>query len=388
MQWDLFAKSNRLLMAKQKLYVLAENGWTNTFQRPHHLVKRFKNDYWVEVVAHLKYIPVVYSYGEEQLQIPDKIHTIYGLTGATITPFLDKVNLYLHDIQMKRILNSRSFRSSKVVYSWRTSDISYLNYCRDKILVYDGMDDWAEFFSDSDKKKKIRDNELEILSNAKLVLAVSQKLFDYYKEKNKNTILVRNGVDLEHFSSCIDHVKTPDDELYQFRDRPVIGYMGHITAWFDTTLVIETAKLLPHYLFVMIGPGSPDLLADLKKCSNIIVMGYKPYHQLPAIVSYFSAGIIPFRLNLLNESTNPIKLYEYLGAGIPVVSTGIKEVSLYENEGVVHIANDPVTFAAALEKASALTGNPHYIHQRIMVAKENSWDTRANDIFDAINRLI
>jgi glycosyltransferase involved in cell wall biosynthesis len=244
------------------------------------------------------------------------------------------------------------------------------------------MDDWAAFSDTIDQR--LIDNENEVVARADLVLAVSRKLYERHSRLNSATILVQNGVDNEYFRTALTYEKRENDLLFEFRDRPVVGYVGGIHDWVDVDLIVETAKLLPDMTFVLIGPVLKSIKPRLEGIPNLLSLGPKPYSELIGYMAYFTIGIIPFKLNLLNESTNPIKLYEYLGAGLPVVSTGMPEVVAYEGDGVVYIADDPETFGRRIRAAIAAARDPESVGRRLAIAALNSWAARAELVMAGI----
>jgi glycosyltransferase involved in cell wall biosynthesis len=196
---------------------------------------------------------------------------------------------------------------------------------------------------------------------------------------------VPNGVDTDYFSGALTQPKNESDILHRYKDRTVVGYVGGIHDWVDVDLIVETAKLLPDMVFVLIGPALKSLQPKFKGIGNILYLGPSPYSELIRHVCYFKVGIIPFKLNLLNESTNPIKLYEYLGAGLPVVSTGMQEVVSHAAEGIVHIADEPKAFAGKIVEAVATADNQTYITERLKIAGQNSWASRAELLLELID---
>jgi O-antigen biosynthesis protein len=160
--------------------------------------------------------------------------------------------------------------------------------------------------------------------------------------------------------------------------------VGGIHDWVDVELIVETARRMPEITFVLIGPTLKSLKPKLEGIPNLLSLGPKPYSELISYMAYFTVGIIPFKLNLLNESTNPIKLYEYLGTGLPVVSTGMQEVVVYEADGVVYIADDPESFGDRIIKAIATSTDPELINRRLGIAAGNSWASRAEQIMSGI----
>ena len=368
---------------KHSLSIVTYGGWFNTFQRPHHFARYLTNRFNTNVVNNIVGVPFRgYGYMAEQKHLVDKISNIYILKEGDRFPLIKSINNILIRLQSHFKYRMREFRNSEIVYAWHIEDINYLKHCKGKFLIYDAMDDWAAF---SDKiDQKLIDNENELVARADMVLAVSRKLYEKHRLLNKNTYLVPNGVDTDFFGKALTFRKEEGDLLYGFKDRPIAGYVGGIHDWVDVDLIVETAKLRKDTVFVLIGPALRTLKPKFEGVENIVYLGPKPYSELIRYVSYFDVGIIPFKLNLLNESTNPIKLYEYLGAGLPVVSTGMREVMQYAADGIVAIADDPATFSAKIAEAIALADNPLMIKERLKIAEQNSWESRAELVLGLI----
>ncbi len=109
---------------------------------------------------------------------------------------------------------------------------------------------------------------------------------------------------------------------------------------------------------------------------------------LPSLLSKIDVGTIPFTVNDLIRATNPIKLYEYLAAGKPVVATPMPEVMRYEAPGIVATAVDPDTFAASLRVMAALSADPAAREERLRIADENSWDSRFKKILEYVPEIM
>lgn len=368
----------------QAMSIVTYGGWFNTFQRPHHFARYLTERFDTRVVNNIVGVPFRgYGYMSEQKDLVNGISNIYILKEGERYAVIRSINKILIRLQSYSKFSSREFRNSGLVYTWHIEDINYLRHCRDKFVIYDAMDDWAAFCDAGDQR--LIDNENAVVERADIVLAVSRKLYDRHRKLNGNTFLVPNGVDTDYFGSALTYGKNESDVLYNYRDRKVVGYVGGIHDWVDVDLIVETAKLLPDTVFVLIGPALKTLQPKWEGIGNIVYLGPKPYSELIRHVSYFKVGIIPFKLNLLNESTNPIKLYEYLGAGLPVVSTAMQEVVSHASEGVVYIADEPETFAGKIVEAIAKADDQECLEQRLKIAGQNSWASRAKLLLELID---
>ncbi len=371
-------------MKKRKLSIITYGGWFNTFQRPHHLAAFLGKHYETCVINNVVRFPFRgYGYMAEQAKLVDRISNIYLLKEDERFPVLKGINGVLTKLQTYFKFRAREFGDSEIVYTWHVEDIGYLRHCRGKLLIYDAMDDWSAFSAKVDQR--LIDNENKIVERADIVLAVSRKLYEKHVQLNKNTFLVPNGVDNDFFGEIPRYVKQESDALRRYRGKPVVGYVGGIHDWVDVDLIVETARLLPDVAFVLIGPALKSIKPKLEGIPNLNYLGPKPYSELISYMAYFSIGIIPFKLNLLNESTNPIKLYEYLGAGLPVVSTGMQEVVSHASPGIVYIANDPESFAGKILEAVATSDDPACMTERLRIAGQNSWASRAKLLLELID---
>ncbi len=208
-------------------------------------------------------------------------------------------------------------------------------------------------------------------------LVVTSKPLGDLMEKDygfKNISYVPNGVDFERFSE--DSNDVPEDLKNIPEPRAV--YVGAIDHWFDRDLMLSLARKLPKVSFILIGPPRIDL-SVLQKVSNIHILGSRPYGTIPAYLSACQVGIIPFQNNELIRSVSPLKLYEYMACGLPVVSTEWEEVKALGSPAI--LAKDPDSFAVGLEKV--LGGNKSRKEFQDF-AKANSWDDRVDKILGVI----
>ncbi|MEG3072228.1 MAG: glycosyltransferase [Candidatus Syntrophopropionicum ammoniitolerans] len=109
---------------------------------------------------------------------------------------------------------------------------------------------------------------------------------------------------------------------------PVVGYVGAISAWFDQEMLAAAAHAHPEWSFVLVGPVDTDV-SLLDSLPNVRLTGHKPYSVLPAYLKGFDVTVIPFKINALTTGVNPVKLYEYLAAGRPIVSSDLPEVRAF-----------------------------------------------------------
>jgi teichuronic acid biosynthesis glycosyltransferase TuaH len=185
-------------------------------------------------------------------------------------------------------------------------------------------------------------------------------------------------VDLNHFQ--VPPPGIPEDiASIRSGERPVIGYYGALAAWFDYPLLARLANLRADLVFLLIGPSIDQSLeaSGLLQVENIRWIGPKPYAELPRYLRAFDVAAIPFRINEITNATSPIKLFEYMAGGKPVISTPIAEC---ENQEGVLLAADAAAFSSQIDAALVKKGDPAYLSLLSKVARQNTWEARARQI--------
>ena len=238
-----------------------------------------------------------------------------------------------------------------------------------KSLVYRITDNMTGFAHIS---ANFREVEKTILKRADVVLATSQEVANRASRFNNHTYYIANAVDLEPYQ------RAEPSPLLQSMPGPRIIYVGSLEYWVDYELIYDVAKLRPDYQFVLVGPPplrSTSGYAKLKLQSNIHLLGGIPPSQVPGLLKSAEVAAIPFRLTPLTHDVSPLKLYEYLAAGLPVVSTPLREVKT--SEAPVIFAESEHEFARGLDEALALGKDRQ---EFLDFASENTWEKRLKKI--------
>lgn len=241
-------------------------------------------------------------------------------------------------------------------------------------MVYDCHDYLSGF---ERLARSIVDAEAPLFEECDHVLFSAQYLMDVSLRQAPSAaakaILLRNANRPEDFRSA--------RRTKRVAPRPRVGYAGSLDHWFDVDLLAQAADARPDVDFILAGRIEDNRIRHLRRCPNVSFTGEIPYSSVPDFLQSCAAGMIPFRRSPLTLATNPIKLYEYFSAGLPVVSTRLPEVELYED--LVYIADNAEQFAAGVSDAVDETC-PWARELRLATAEVESWENRARTLVDRV----
>ncbi|HKF43735.1 MAG TPA: glycosyltransferase [Thermoanaerobaculia bacterium] len=238
-------------------------------------------------------------------------------------------------------------------------------------LVYDCMDHHAGFGTN---RPEMLEGEDRLRRKADLVVTSSMPLEKEARKSNGNVLLVRNGCDFRHFAGVSsDRAATP-----------TIGYYGAIAEWFDSDLVADLAERRPDWRFVLVGSTFTADLHRLSRLENVELIGEVPYGQVPRWLARFDVTILPFRRNALTEATNPVKAYEILAAGKPLVSVPLPE--MVRLAPLIRVASTSEEFERAISEELSRRDAARDRERRAFAA-ENTWEDRFETLAPAMRRL-
>jgi glycosyltransferase involved in cell wall biosynthesis len=247
-------------------------------------------------------------------------------------------------------------------------------------VVYDCMDELSMF---QGAPKQLRGLEEHLLRTADLVFTGGVSLFEAKRHLHPNVHPFPSGVDVHHF---VQARNLPDN----FREqegvpRPRLGYAGVIDERINLPLVDEVAGMRPDWQIIMIGPIAKISPDSLPRRDNIHWLGMKDYADLPKYFAGWNVGIMPFALNDATRFISPTKTPEYLSAGLPVVSTAIRDVVRpYGELGLARIADSAEDFVTAAEQAMASDMGFKWRERADEFLKSLSWDS----VWGGMNHLI
>ncbi|BAI60308.1 conserved hypothetical protein [Methanocella paludicola SANAE] len=251
-------------------------------------------------------------------------------------------------------------------------------------VVYDYIDEIHRDISKENVDHAFKRHEY-MKRHADVFIATADNLYnEALKDRPKDTYLIPNGVDYDHFHVQRNPANVPLDLAPILeKKKPVIGYYGALASWFDYELIKKAAETRTDLEFVLIGWDYDGSLykQGLDQYRNIHYLGIKDYSILPQYAVWFDVATIPFVLNKITESTSPIKVFEYMALGTPIVTTNLRECRKYRS---VLIGKDQGDFLRQLDEALRLRDDTGYKALLDKEAKENTWDKRAAEIVERI----
>ncbi len=249
-------------------------------------------------------------------------------------------------------------------------------------LIYDITDDWTHSSVPPHILAQVKADDEWMLSNADEVIVCSEDLYKNKRERCKSIHLIRNGVKLDpYLPEALASYQVPAEMKLS---GSIAGYIGTLHEdRLDVELVAQVAAKLPDVQLVFIGPNSlsAENTRRLEDLTNVHLLGSKPYEQLPSYMKAFDICITPHVVSSFTESLDPIKMYEYMATGKPIVSTAC--AGFRDLRDLILIAEGPDQFSHCVVEAIK-ENSQERVDARVRWASEQTWDKRV----DAIEKIL
>ena len=242
-------------------------------------------------------------------------------------------------------------------------------------IIFDCLDEDSDF---SNIDSSILNFEKKMVKISELIIVTSNILKEKIQKDAKNILYLPNAGDFKNFS------KLPENNYLNALKKPIIGYYGAIAEWFDVELIKYLAIKKPQWNFVLVGHTLGSDISKIKNYPNIHFLGEKPYEELPKYLYWFDVCLIPFKDTPLIKATHPVKFYEYLSSGKPVVSSKIPELIQYQE--FCYLAENNKEFLEKIEQALK-ENDTELIRKRIEFAQNNTWDHRVDVLLNFIGKI-
>ncbi|WP_019587871.1 glycosyltransferase family 1 protein [Deinococcus apachensis] len=331
------------------LLVLSHLRWDFVFQRPQHLMTRAARTrpvYYIE--------EPIFSEAPDGLTVRQEPCGVTVVTSMLTAP-AESRTLEERQAAIARLLEDFVAAEGLEEYDlWVYSpmELPVTAGLAPRVTVYDCMDELANFKGAPPELRRCED---ALFEQADVVFTGGHRLYEAKRRQHPNVHPFPSSVDVSHFAQARAGLEDPADQ----RDlpHPRLGFYGVIDERFDIELVGELARRRPEWQFVLLGPVVKIDPAELPRGENLHYLGMKSYTELPSYLAHWDVALLPFALNEATEFISPTKTPEYLAAGVPVVSTGIRDVVRpYGERDLARIAYGVDAFEAACAAALAEQG--------------------------------
>lgn len=302
-------------------------------------------------------------------------HNLFVYTHQYAHPLRWRPSLWRYPGILKRLSKKLGF-DNPVVITMLPMTRNFIHAVEPQCVVYHAIDEMTAFGGRKEHEKKIiRANEEALCKEADLVMGVTPRLHDRLKQLNPRSQLFPNGVDIDHYApSRLERLDT-HPKLKNI-NHPCIGFFGQIDERMDQDIVTHVARSRPDWQLVFAGRVKKGVdVSRMQAMPNITFTGYLPYDELPSVVKEYDVCVVPYVLNDLSQACSPIKVYEYLASGKPVVATPLD--GLFNCREAILTAAAPDEFLTRLEDA-LFRDTPERKEFRLDMAESHSWESRTD----------
>ncbi|MDF2839630.1 MAG: glycosyl transferase family 1 [Clostridia bacterium] len=292
-------------------------------------------------------------------------------------------NQWWDSLFIKQQVRKLGFENS-ILWTYMPNSADIAGRLKEDFLIYDCIDEHAEY-GGFIKKETVNKMEADLLRKSDLSFVTVQGLYDAKVQYNSNMHIIPNGANVELFMECQKESTKIAEEMTRI-PHPIVGFLGVIQPCIDTELLEKIAKAHPEWSVVLIGPLTAGVsIESLLKHSNVYHLGRKNPEELPSYMKAFDICLNPFKINNLTLNVSPLKFFEYLATGKPVVSVDMPGVHGYED--IIYIGKDHENFIEEVERALE-EDSPERIEKRLEAAKQNSWEARTNCMLKLLQQNI
>lgn len=257
-----------------------------------------------------------------------------------------------------------------------------VDHYQDAVVVYDILDALSIYDADEvgmPEERRVRHHHPAMMARADIVTASAPALIEAHVSERPDIVYVENGVSPKLFGTP----RPAPDDLPRV-DTPIVGYHGMIARWFDFDLMDVLADRLDDVTFVLVGPVAPEVDDDVGRLTvrdNVYHLGPKSSDDIAAYVQRFDVGLVPFVVDDLTRAVSPLKMYEYMAAGVPVVATPLPVCRAHP---LVAVVDSPDDGSAAIRSAIELHADPSARSALRAGADEASWTQRLGPVIDLL----
>ena len=328
-------------LSKIDLFCFSHLRWDFVFQRPQHLMSRFAKERRVFFIEE----PVRGESTNLKIQVCPKtgVHIVVPTMPESVK---EEQSGRVQESLIRQLMDEYKV-SDFIAWYYTPMALDFACTLRPVATIYDCMDELSLF---QGAPPRIVEREKNLMSRADLVFTGGISLFEAKCSQHPHVHAFPSSVDVQHFNKARHITTSPEDQ--SAIPHPRIGYAGVIDERMDLELLTKLADMRPDWHLVMLGPVVKISMESLPQRPNIHYLGKKPYDMLPAYFAGWDVAVLPFALNDSVRFISPTKTPEYLAAGLPVVSTPVRDVvRTYGDLGLVRIGATAAEFCDGIEQA-------------------------------------
>jgi len=297
--------------------------------------------------------------------------------------WINRINQWWQSLFIKNQVKKAGLKNP-AAWTYMPNSLDLIKKIEHSFLIYDCIDEHAEY-KGFINKDTLLEMEKELVKESNLVFVTAPGLYKTRKEMNPNTFLIPNGVNFQLFNQAASPEMPAAEEIKDIK-KPVIGFVGVIQEWIDLELIYKIAGENPGWSVVMVGPvGAGVNVEKLKSLPNVYFTGAKKPEELPQYIRAFDVCINPFRPSKLTENVSPLKFYEYLATGKPVVTVDMPAVKQYKD--CVYIASHHRDFVEKIKLALSAQESASR-EKRISEGKKCSWENRVAQMLEIKEKML
>ena len=337
--------------------------WDFVYQRPQHLLSRASRQWPVWFVEEPVWGPTLRL---DIRPVTDQIQVV--------TPHLPEGIDPETTVRLQRQLVDQLFEQKGLTdfmaWYYTPMALQFTDHLRPRLTLYDCMDELSAFKGAS---PLLLQQEKNLLARAQVVFTGGYSLYEAKQDRHEQVFAFPSCIDYPHFAQARNDLADPADQRQLVGPR--IGYSGVIDERLDLNLLRELAGRLPDWQFIMLGPVVKIDPATLPQGPNLHYLGMKNYQELPAYFSNWDVAMLPFARNEATQYISPTKTPEYLAAGLPVVSTAIRDIlRTYGGWEQIMIADSALAMENAVKQAVQLGKTADWTDLDIFL-REQSWNS-------------
>jgi len=371
-----FSNINTISNFIEKVLPLYKNVWiqyysipyyTNLYQRPQHICNNISKLNFLSI-----YLNVNNNNKSEKIIYDNNVWILENIDFEKI-PYFNYQNIYISVY-------------STISYPFR--EIYKIKHIKNIYLIYEYIDEIDSKISGSNYSTKIQlENKYFAFNNFDILIASSNKLFEELP-KNKNSILINNGCDINHFQNKINKTyvdneyKNQYNKLLSFKNKfkIILGYFGAIAPWLDYKIINDIIEKRNEIGFVFIGPDYLNQIQNIIIKENVLILGPIDYTILPYFAFKFDICFIPFEDGDIAKTTSPLKLFEYCSMKKPVICNKSMYECIKYNEVLRY--NSIQSLNDCINESITLIKDENYLNKLFDIAIENTWEKLCKKITD------